>query len=183
MARRRSEPPEPEYGSCEGAYYLDHASTHVRAGVEETAAALVEITRAQVWERSVEGREVEMQPRAFLVYRLAGYDWSIIIPKNDDFSWDQAGEAVALSRRLRTRVVTFFNGDTGGCCGYDLYEGGDRLEHWYLPDGDEEEFESRIRPEGYWSVADGPYEYMDGFFRDQKAYEPHLTERPPPASP
>lgn len=173
MARRRAQPPEPEYGLCEGAYSLDHASTLVRADVEATAGALVAVTSAHVWERDVAGREVAMWPRPYLVFRLAGHLWSVIVPGNDyALRWDQAGEAVALAQQLRTRVIALALSDTAGCCAYDLYEAGEHLEHWNLPDGEDEEFFSRLRPEGYWDSADGPYEYLDALLRAQKAYEP-----------
>lgn len=170
MARKRSRASAPEYGFSPGAYELDHCSMLVRAGVEETAEALVAVTGANVWERTVQGREVVMRPRAYLVFRPAGQDWAVIIPKNS-LRWDQAGEAAELSRRLGTRVIAYDGSDSAGCYGYDLYEHGDRREHWYFGE-DGEEFESRIHEEGHWDTADGPYEYLDAFFREQKAFEP-----------
>lgn len=170
MARGRSRTQEPEYGLANSAYELDHASTLVRAGIEEAAGALVDVTGAHVWERAVQGREVGMRPRAYFVYQMTDHDWSVIVPRNT-LRWNQAEEAVELSRQLRTRVITYAGSDSAGCYGYDLYENGERVEHWYLGE-EEEEFESLIRPEGYWDVADGIYEYLDAFFREQKAYEP-----------
>src|SRR3954447_3506062 len=94
MARKRSrKPPELEYGLCEGAYYLDHGSTLVRAGVEETAAALVAVTRADVWERNVAGREVAMRPRACFVYRPTDQDSTVIVDE-EVFPNDQLDVAI-----------------------------------------------------------------------------------------
>lgn len=168
MARKRSRKPALEYGFTDGAFSLDHCAIFVRAGVEETAAALVEITGAHVWERDVANREVTMRPRAYLLYRLTGYKWTVIVPK-EIFYATQEDEALALSKRLGTRVISHGVGSSAGVHGYNLYENGERLEHYYLGE-DELEFETRIRPEGYADSTD-PGD-LDALFISEEAYEP-----------
>ena len=85
----------------------------MRAAVEETARALVEHTRARVWEPDVGGREVVLAEKAYLVFRLHGQVWTEILAHHW-LSWKQEAEAQALSELLGTRAIAYWGSDTAG---------------------------------------------------------------------
>jgi ankyrin repeat protein len=163
----------------------------VRAPVEAVAEKLASRREAEVWQRDVYGAEVELTNRCYRVYRFEGHEWTII---EDEFvhAVDRGRigdeDAQALSEVLEAPALFFYNSDTAGCVGYQLFEGGrlvERLDHggdefeeaedW--DDDSEEErgedvrFES-TRRELSDEQREDPYEVVNSLLRELDAFAP-----------
>jgi ankyrin repeat protein len=166
----------------------------VRASVEAVAEKLKELREADVWQQDAYGEEVELTHRCFRVYRFAGQDWTLI---EDEFvhmlDRGRIGEedAQALSEALQAPSLFFYNSDTAGCGGYQLfgdgrlverldYGGGDfeEAEDWAEDDegdeGDDLRFESMRRELTKEQRAD-PYGTIDAMVREIDAFAPCIS--------
>jgi hypothetical protein len=140
----------------------------VRAPVEPVAAAFRDLRGLATWVPEARGRTVTASDPCYLVYRLAGHPWTIIDRYRATVGYPEPGDAKALS----TAVIYYGNSDTAGATGYELFEGGRRLERFETELGEGVEFESGLRrvdpPEG----GDGVYAFVDAFLRAQDAFVP-----------
>jgi cytohesin len=114
----------------------------VRASVESVAEKLKERREADVWQQDVYGEDIELTNRCFRVYRFAGHDWTLV---QDEFvhmlDRGRVGEedAQALSETLGVPSLFFYNSDTAGCGGYQLFAGGRLVERLDYGGGDFED--------------------------------------------
>ena len=157
----------PESWFDYGYYETNHNSIFVLGDVESVAGALASLVQADTWDRAVTGREVVVQKRAYLVYRVAGEGWCSIVARHD--SGDMRKHAKELSGRLRTRAFVYDGSDTAMVYELNLYDSGKRIERWYWGD-DDAAFDSSIRDED-WAGHTGGYEYLCEFYKDQGACE------------
>ena len=106
----------------------------VRAQIEQVAQAFTQVRQANLWERDVYEREIEIIGQDFIVFRLRGHSWTLVhgkrilrsrMPLNDE-------DAQALSHLLHTRAIYFRNSDTGGSIEYHLYDCGESTEKLYF---------------------------------------------------
>ncbi|WP_121968621.1 hypothetical protein [Leptolyngbya sp. BC1307] len=138
----------------------------VRASIDELADALTPV--AVEARRGVLGTEVESSGCFVLTYQIVGQSWSMILP---DEIYDpqhlarcsRPGEA-DLSAIIGQPVIDFQVSDTVGCIGYQLFEGGERVEYF---SGSEEEDPSEGEGENgiearYYELMPYPDENEDG---------------------
>lgn len=152
----------------------------VRSSVEEVAGAMAE--DAAAWERDVLGREVVVRPESFLVFRLRGHAWSVVLQSpwtgsgygKIGYEWERV-----LSRRIRAPMIEYGTSDTCGTIGYTLFEDGEIVEDFFA-----EDHGSRPAPEGsrFSSTRrsvkldriENIFEFVEQFFLDQDAFEPGI---------
>jgi hypothetical protein len=150
----------------------------IRAAIDDVARAAAESTER--WERDVLGRDIVLgkQGGAF-VFRLHGHAWSILITEPYSPTEFSAIDAQALSRLLKTRVISYGVSDTMGSIGYQFYDNGELLEELAATEGDsgrpdaDSTFSSRRRDLKTNEIAN-IWSFTNQFFLEQDAYEPGL---------
>lgn len=156
----------------------DNSMLLVRESVEQVAEEFVSIRKAALWEKGVQNAELTLTENCFFVFQLFGHAWSEIVQigiadvaKYLRESERRTRDAKALSRRLKTRAIAYAVSDTALAYHYELYEAGKLLERLNAYE-DVVEFESTLRdtPKSIKNVE----RFIDGFFRDQDAFEPGL---------
>jgi len=169
---RRKAPSPPPIAECRGvaSFDTDEILLLVRAPVEPVAAAFRDRRGLATWVPEAQGQTVTVSDPCYLVYRLAGHPWTIIDRYHGTGGYPEPGDAEALSAALRTRAVYYGNSDTASATGYELFEGGRRLERFEADDG--VAFESTLRRVDPPEDCDGIYPFVDAFLRAQDAFVP-----------
>ena len=163
----------------------------VQSPIEPVARCFTQVRQADLWERDVYEREIEIIGQDFIVFQLRGHPWTVIhgnrilpyrVPLKDE-------DAQALSHLLHTRAICYRVSDTCGVIGYHLYHCGESIEKLYFNsygeeemDEDEDEdmeaqgtcqFQSQLRQLEAEDIED-PYGFIWNFFQEQDAYVPAL---------
>jgi len=172
---RRKAPSPPPIAECRGVASFDtnEILVLVRAPVEPVAAAFRDLRGLATWVPEVQGQTVTVSDPCYLVYRLAGHPWTIIDRYGATVGYyPEPGDAKALSAALSTAAIYYGNSDTASAIGYELFEGGRRLERFETELGEGVEFESVLRRVDPPQDGDGVYAFADAFLRAQDAFVP-----------
>jgi hypothetical protein len=105
----------------------------VRAPIESVAERLSRARRADVWERDIYDREIEITAESYIVFQFRGHPWTIVEqlkyqPYQLVFG---EGDAITLSSFLSPRAIYYKCSDTCGYIGYNCYDGGAFAEMLY----------------------------------------------------
>ena len=92
----------------------------VRAPIESVAEKLSRARRADVWERDIYDREIEITTESYIVFQFRGHPWTIVEQLNHQpgslvFG---VGDALTLSSFPSTRALYYTGSDTCGYIGY-----------------------------------------------------------------
>ncbi len=114
----------------------------VLAPLEAATRAFQMNHRAEVWERDVIGKTVQLAPRCYLSFRLVGHAWTVIRACHLDAANAQynltAEDAKAISESTSAPAILFLNSDNASVVGYTYFESGDEKERFfYDPEGGE----------------------------------------------
>ncbi len=106
----------------------------VRAPIESVAEKFSRARRADVWERDIYDREIEITTESYIVFQFRGHPWTIVEkltyrPGSLVFG---VGDALTLSWFLSTRAIYYTGSDTCGYIGYNCYDGGAFAEMLYF---------------------------------------------------
>ena len=111
----------------------------VKASIDGLADALTPV--AVEARRDVVGTEVESSGCFVLTYQIVGQRWSAILP---DWIYDPQQLArcsrpseAQLSAIIGQPIIDFQVSDTAGCIGYQLFEGGERVEYFSGSEGED----------------------------------------------
>lgn len=114
----------------------------VLAPLEAATRAFQMSHRAEIWERNVVGKTVELTPRCYLSFRLVGHAWTVIRACYLDAANAQnnltAEDAKAISESTSAPTILFLNSDNASVVGYTYFESGEEKERFfYDPEGGE----------------------------------------------
>ena len=176
MATPKQPEPPPSSDDLRGVETFDTEERLllVLAPVEHLAAALAKRKQADLRERDVLGKTVTLGDPSFLVLRLRGHPWSLVVACTAGRDSDLTrADAAALSKTLKTRAIYFANSDCASATEYELLDNGSPQEHFRCVDTVEFTSEARdVDP-----PEDGPdlYTFVDRFMRGQDAFVPALS--------
>ena len=141
--------------------------------VEEVAIAFKKLRKLKTWIKNARGKTIKVAEPSYLVYRLKGHPWTIIDSYKSRGEYVNERDAKALSKALGTNSLYYGNSDTSSATGYDLFDKGKRLEHFFC--FEDIEFESTIRKIEPPEDGPGIYPFVDQFMKEQDALAPSWT--------
>jgi hypothetical protein len=177
MTDQSATPWEGPWESMRGSWTTDYNNslTLIRASIDHVVDALAD--RTERLERDVLGREIVLgeQGGAF-VFRLRGHTWTEAVLEPLKPNWS-IGEQ-ALSRLLKTRVISYSVSDTSGYIGYRLYESGVLLEKLSALEGGSDvpeanTFSSSLRDLKRDDISN-IWAFTQQFLVDQDAFDPGI---------
>lgn len=145
----------------------------VRAPIESVAQKFSMARRADVWERYIYDRPIEITSESYIVFQFRGHPWTIVQqlkcqPGGLVFG---EGDAITLSNFLSTRAIYYKCSDTCGYIGYNCYDGGAFAEMLYFEEEISFLFVSQLR-ELTTEDIDSAFSFTDAFMREQDIYIP-----------
>ncbi len=145
----------------------------VRAPIESVAEKFSRARRADVWERDIYDRQIEITSESYIVFQFRGHPWTIVQqlkcqPGGLVFG---EGDAITLSNFLSTRAIYYKCSDTCGYIGYNCYDGGAFAEMLYFEEEISFLFVSQLR-ELTTEDIDSAFSFTDAFMREQDIYIP-----------
>ena len=145
----------------------------VRAPIESVAQRLSRARRADVWERDIYDREIEITAESYIVFQFRGHPWTIV--EQVKYQPGQLvfgeGDAITLSNFLFTRAIYYKCSDTCGYIGYNCYDGGTFAEMLYFEEEISFLFVSDFRDLKAEDI-DSAFRFTDAFMREQDIYIP-----------
>ncbi len=146
----------------------------VRAPIESVAQKLSTARRADVWERDIYDREIEITAESYIVFQLRGHPWTIVEQLNHQPGSLVFGEgdAIILSSFPSTRAIYYKCSDTCGYIGYNCYDGGAFAEMLYFEEEMDLLFLSDFR-EVKAEDIDSAFSFTDAFMQEQDIYIPN----------
>ena len=147
----------------------------VRAPIESVAEKLSRARRADVWERDIYDREIEITTESYIVFQFRGHPWTIVEqvkyqPYQLVFG---EGDAITLSNFLSTRAIYYKCSDTCGYIGYNCYDGGAFAEMLYFEEEMDVLFLSNFREVKAEDIESG-FRFTDAFMEEQDIYIPFV---------
>lgn len=145
----------------------------VRAPIESVAEKFSRARRADLWERDIYDRPIEITSESYIVFQFRGHPWTIVQqlkcqPGGLVFG---EGDAITLSNFLSTRAIYYKCSDTCGYIGYNCYDGGAFAEMLYFEEEISFLFVSQLR-ELTTEDIDSAFSFTDAFMREQDIYIP-----------
>lgn len=145
----------------------------VRAPIESVAEKFSRARRADVWERDIYDRPIEITAESYIVFQFRGHPWTIVQqlqyqPGQLTFG---EGDAITLSSFPSTRAIYYKCSDTCGYIGYNCYDGGAFAEMLYFEEEISFLFASQLR-ELTTENIDSAFSFTDAFMREQDIYIP-----------
>ena len=146
----------------------------VRAPIESVAQRLSRARRADVWERDIYDREIEITTESYIVFQFRGHPWTIVEQLNHQpgslvFG---VGDALTLSSFPSTRALYYTGSDTCGYIGYNCYDGGAFAEMLYFEAEMDLLFLSDFR-EVKAEDIDSAFSFTFAFMQEQDIYIPN----------
>lgn len=148
----------------------------VKAHIEPVAQAFSQARQADIWERDVYDRQIEItKGQGFIVFQFRGHPWTLIseinfVPYRTPLN---NKDAQTLSRLLQSRAIYYRVSDTSGYIGYELYENGSSIEKLSSEEEIYLEFQSQrcqLKPEDIGNA----YNFVYDFMLEQDVYIPAL---------
>jgi hypothetical protein len=147
----------------------------VRAPIELVAEKLSMARRADVWERDIYDREIEITGESYIVFQFRGHPWTIV--EQVKYQPGQLvfgeGDAITLSNFLSTRAIYYKCSDTCGYIGYNCYDGGAFAEMLYFEAEISFLFVSDFR-ELTTENIDSAFRFTFAFMQEQDIYIPNV---------
>ena len=146
----------------------------VRAPIESVAQKLSTARRADVWERDIFDREIEMTAESYIIFQFRGHPWTIV----EQLTYRPGGlvfgegDAITLSNFLSTRAIYYKCSDTCGYIGYNCYDGGAFAEMLYFEAEMDLLFLSDFREVKAEDIDDA-FNFTFAFMREQDIYIPY----------
>lgn len=147
----------------------------VRAPIESVAEKFSRARRADVWERDIYDREIEMTAESYIIFQFRGHPWTIVEQlkyKPYQLVFGE-GDAITLSSFPSTRAIYYKCSDTCGYIGYNCYDGGAFAEMLYFEAEMDLLFLSDFR-EVKAEDIDSAFSFTDAFMREQDIYIPYV---------
>ena len=168
--RKRREPETLAEMRGVGTFDTNEILVFVPRPVEEVAAAFKKHRKLNTLVASAMGKTITVGDPSYLVYRLKGHAWTVIDSYHAMGRYVKTEDAKVLSKLFKCRTIFYGNSDTASATGYDLYDNGQRLEHFYC--FDDLQFESKLRDIA--PPEDGPdiYPFVDAFMKEHDAFAP-----------
>lgn len=143
----------------------------VRAPIESVAQRLSRARRADVWERDIYDRPIEITAESYIVFQFRGHPWTIVEQLNHQPGSLVFGEgdAITLSNFLSTRAIYYKCSDTCGYIGYNCYDGGAFAEMLYFEEEMSLLFVSDFR-ELTTENIDSAFSFTEAFMQEQDIY-------------
>jgi hypothetical protein len=147
----------------------------VRASIESVAPKFSRARRADVWERGIYDREIEITTESYILFQFRGHPWTIV----EKLTYRPAslvfgeGDAIALSNFLSTHAIYYKCSDTCGYIGYNCYDGGAFAEMLYFEEEINVLFLSNFR-EVKAEDIDSAFRFTDAFMEEQDIYIPYV---------
>ncbi len=110
------------------------------------------------------------------IVQVKGNPWTVVYRSllyvDEELLEEVAQDAKELSRRLKTRAISFVSEDASGAMGYELFEDGSQVERavWEVG-GEFSEFESKLRKQP--DLEEVGDEFVDEVFRREGIYLPY----------
>ena len=152
-ARNYHEIPVSQWRGVDTIDLNDHCVI-VKASVEEVSQALHQIRNANIWQKDVFEKEIEMTDICFIVFQFPGHSWTAIRNQNITVSYDfdnfdrevfrkqqqnriNEKDAKDISEILQTQAIDFGCSDTSCAVGYSVFDSGELVEEFnYCCDSD-----------------------------------------------
>jgi len=146
----------------------------VRAPIESVAQRLSRARRADVWERDIYDREIEITAESYIVFQFRGHPWTIVEQLNHQLGSlvFGVGDALTLSSFPSTRALYYTGSDTCGYIGYNCYDGGAFAEMLYFEAEMDLLFLSDFR-EVKSEDIDSAFSFTFAFMQEQDIYIPN----------
>ncbi|MEG3904609.1 hypothetical protein QUB19_19065 [Microcoleus sp. B4-C5] len=146
----------------------------VRAPIELVAEKLSRARRADVWERDIYDREIEITAESYIVFQFRGHPWTIVEQLNyqPGHLVFGVGDAITLSSFPSTRALYYTGSDTCGYIGYNCYDGGAFAEMLYFEAEMDLLFLSDFR-EVKAEDIDSAFRFTYAFMQEQDIYIPN----------
>ena len=147
----------------------------VRAPIESVAERLTRARRADVWERDIYDREIEITAESYIVFQFRGHPWTIVEQLNYQPGGLVFGEgdAITLSSFPSTRAIYYKCSDTCGYIGYNCYDGGAFAEMLYFEAEMDILFLSDFRDVKAEDIDDA-FNFTFAFMQEQDIYIPFV---------
>ena len=146
-ARNYHEIPVSQWRGIDSIDLNDHCVI-VKASVEEVSQALYQILNANICQKDVFEKEIEMTDICFTIFQFPGHIWTAIRDQNITISYDSKKidsetfrkqwqnrinekDAKAISEILQTKAIDFGCSDTAGAVGYSFFDCGELVEEFY----------------------------------------------------
>ncbi len=121
----------------------------VNAPIEEVSQALYQIRNANIWQKDVFEKEIEMTDICFIVFQFPGHSWTAIRDQNITVSYDfnnldveliqqqwqnkvNEKDANGISEILQTKAIYFSCSDTADTICYEVFDCGEIVEEFYF---------------------------------------------------
>jgi hypothetical protein len=147
----------------------------VRAPIESVAEKFSRARRADVWERDIYDREIEITAESYIVFQFRGHPWTIVekLTYRPGSLMFGEGDAITLSWFLSTRAIYYKCSDTCGYIGYNCYDGGAFAEMLYFEEEMDFLFLSNFR-EVKAEDIDSAFSFTYTFMEEQDIYIPYV---------
>jgi hypothetical protein len=154
---------------------LNQILVFVKAPIESVAQTFSQAIQAEIWERDVYQREIEIVGQGFIVFQFREHSWTVIKQVNFLPYGISLGtkDAQNFSRLLSTRAIYYKVSDTSGYIGYDFYEKGALRETLYFEEEMSFQFQSQLRQLEAEDIED-PYNFTFDFILEQDIYIPPI---------
>jgi len=147
----------------------------VRAPIESVAEKFSRARRADVWERDIFDREIEMTAESYIIFQFRGHPWTIV----EQLTYRPGGlvfgegDAITLSNFPSTRAIYYKCSDTCGYIGYNCYDRGAFAEMLYFEEEMDLLFLSDFR-EVKAEDIDSAFRFSYAFMEEQDIYIPYV---------
>ena len=146
-ARNYHEIPVSQWRGVDTIDLNDHCVI-VKASVEEVSQALYKIRNANILQKDVFEKEIEITDICFIIFQFTGHSWTAIRDLNITISYDfnnldielikqkqqnqiNEKDARVISKILQTQAIDFVCSETSGAIGYSVFDCGELLEEFY----------------------------------------------------
>lgn len=147
----------------------------VRAPIESVAEKFSRARRADVWERDIYDRPIEITAESYIIFQFRGHPWTIVQQLNyrPGHLVFGEGDAITLSNFLSTRAIYYKVSDTCGYIGYNCYDRGTLAEMLYFEEEVSFLFVSDLR-ELTTEEIDSAFSFTFAFMEEQDIYIPNV---------
>ncbi|MGL5059447.1 MAG: hypothetical protein ACRC62_05645 [Microcoleus sp.] len=147
----------------------------VRSPIESVAEKFSRARRADVWERDIYDRPIEITAESYIVFQFRGHPWTIVqqLKYQPDRLVFGEGDAITLSNFLSTRAIYYKVSDTCGYIGYNCYDRGAFAEMLYFEEEVSFVFASDLRELKSEEIGSA-FSFTSAFMKEQDIYIPHV---------
>ncbi|MBW4574395.1 MAG: hypothetical protein KME08_03835 [Aphanothece sp. CMT-3BRIN-NPC111] len=158
-----------------GIEYIDLNDTIilVKAPIESVEPAFSSSRQADLWQRDVYKREIEIIGHSFIIFQFRGQAWTLIqwLYVKSHGKTITPEDAQTLSNLLYTRAIYYKISDTGGTLEYQIYDDGTLMEKLVHEEEISTEFQSQLRSLKAEDIQ-RPYGFVYNLVVEQNTYIP-----------